>query len=141
MQGLPTLIRLQQRELDVLRRRMGLLHERRQKLLDRSQALLEELNNEVRLASEMPGMSGFFGDFSGHIKQQRLSLDKEIVLVSRKIDRLADEISEAYSELKKFEIAWERWLEEEKKRLEKIEQQQMDEIAARKHRNRREGYA
>jgi len=131
--GLPTLIRLQQRELDNLRKRMVILQQNRESLLAQAEALLAELENEVRLAGELAGMGGFFGDYSKRIKAQREGLFKEAAKLEKKITALAVEISNAFSELKKFEIAYEHQLAREKKKREQDEQKQMDEIAARKH--------
>lgn len=131
--GLPTLIRLQQRELDNLRKRMVILQQNRDSLLAQAEALLAELENEVRLAGEMAGMAGFFGDYSKRIKYQREGLFREAAKLEKKIEALSQEISVAFSELKKYEIAYERHLEREKKKRELLEQKQMDEIAARKH--------
>lgn len=131
--GLPTLIRLQQRELDTLRKRMVILTQNRDSLLDQSQQLQEELENEVRLAGEMAALGGFFGDYSKRIKGQREQLHKEAAKLEKKIAALSVEISNAFGELKKYEIAYEHRLLEEKKKREREEQKQMDEIAARKH--------
>ncbi len=131
--GLPTLIRLQQRELDNLRKRMVILQQNRDTLLAQADALLAELDNEVKLAGEMAGMAGFFGDYSKRIKGQREGLHKEAAKLEKKIVALSQEIAHAFSELKKFEIAYDRQLEKEKKRRALEEQKQLDEIAARKH--------
>jgi flagellar export protein FliJ len=133
--GLPTLIRMQQRELDTLRRRMLILTQNRDSLLEQSEALLEVLNEEVRLAGELAGMSGFFGDYSNRIKKQREGLHREAEKLQRKMDALSVEISNAFGELKKLEIALENQLREERKKRERDEQKQMDEIAARRHRD------
>lgn len=131
--GLPTLIRIQQRELDTLRKRMLILTQNRDSLIAQAEALLDELANEVKLAGELAGMAGFFGDYSKRIKSQREGLYKEAAKLEKKIEALSLEISHAFSELKKYEIAHERQLEKEKKRRELEEQKQMDEIASRKH--------
>ncbi len=131
--GLPTLIRLQQRELDNLRKRMVILQQNRESLLAQAEALLSELEKEVQLAGELAGMAGFFGDYSKRIKGQREGLFKEAAKLDKKIEALSLEINYAFSELKKYEIAYERQLQREKKKREQEEQKQMDEIAARKH--------
>lgn len=131
--GLPILIRLQQRELDSLRKRMVILTQNRDSLLTRSEALLEQLQEEIRLAGELAGLGGFFGDYSKHIKKQRDELHKEAAKLEKKIAALSIEIANAFGELKKYEIAYENQLKEEKKKRDREEQKQMDEIAARKH--------
>lgn len=131
--GLPTLIRLQQRELDTLRKRMLILTHNRDSLLAQSEALLAQLQEEIRLAGEMAGLGGFFGDYSKHIKTQRENLHQEAAKLERKIAALSEEIANAFGELKKYEIAYEHQLLREKQKREREEQKQMDEIAARKH--------
>ncbi len=132
--GLATLIRMQQRELDTLRKRMVILTQNRDALMEQSAQLQEDLEEEVRLAGELAGMSGFFGDYSEHIKSKREKLHKEAAKLEKKIAAMTEEIAQAFGELKKYEIALEHQLKEEKKQRELQEQKQMDEIAARKHR-------
>lgn len=139
--GIPTLIRLQQRELDTLRKRMLILTQNRDNLLAQADALLAELEQEVKLAGELAGMAGFFGDYSKRIKGQREGLHKEAAKLEKKIEALSLEINHAFSDLKKYEIAYERQLEREKKKREREEQKQMDEIAARKHAEAQHGGA
>lgn len=131
--GLPTLIRLQQRELDTLRKRMLILTQNRDSLLARAEALQEALQEEIRLAGELAGLGGFFGDYSTHIKKQRENLHKDAAKLEKKITALAMEITSAFGELKKYEIAYENQRKEETKRREREEQKQMDELAARKY--------
>ncbi len=132
--GLPTLIKLRQRELDALRKRMTILTQNRQHLVNQSDQLLIDLHNEIELAGELADMGSFFGNYSEHIQKQREKLYKEIQMLERKIENLTDEISLAFGELKKFEIALENQRQREKQKEEKREMNQLDEIAARKHR-------
>lgn len=136
MKGLKTLITLHKREIDELKKRQGLLYERVSALEKRDQMLVEELENEMRLSEELGELRGFFGNFSDLVKRKRAQVAKEIARVEVTIDELAVLIADAFSELKKFEIALEMEMEREKKKREKIENEMMDEIAARKFREK-----
>lgn len=134
MKGLKTLITLQKREIDELKKRQGLLYERREALEKRDAMLVEELETEMRLSEELGELRGFFGNFSDLVKKKRLLVAQEVARVDVKIAEFTDLIAIAFGELKKFEIALEMHLEREKKAREKKENELMDEIAARKFR-------
>lgn len=137
MKGLKTLITMQKRDIDELKKRQGLLYERREALMKRDQMLVEELETEMRLSEELGELRGFFGNFSDHVKHKRLLVAQEVVRVDAKIEEFTELIAIAFGELKKFEIALELHMEREKKKREKAENELMDEIAARKYREKR----
>lgn len=138
MKGIKTLITLQKREIDALKKRQMVLLDRKDALQKRDQMLIDELENEVKLAHELGELRGFFGDYSEMVKKKRQVVWTEIARVDAKLEELTDEIALAFSELKKYEIALEMFLEREKKKREKIEMELMDEIAARKFREKQE---
>lgn len=130
--GLPTLIRLQEKALEETRKRLVLLEQRRTVLEEKSEALAQELQNELEKAGELATMSGFFGDFSSRIKKQREDLAVEMHKLDRKIDEVKEEMFEIFSELKKYEIALENQKKAEKKKEARRETIAFDEIAARR---------
>ena len=102
MKGLTTLIKLHKRTLDELRRKMGALENQKSQLQLASARLQEELEREMKMAAKQPEMSNFFGGFAKRIKKRQDDIAGEIKAIEQRMAKLADEISEAYTELKKF---------------------------------------
>ena len=136
MKGIRTLIKLQKRDIDALKKRQSLLLDRKEALLKRDQMLIDELEYEIKLSQELAELRGFFGDFSDHVKKKRQVVALEIQRVEQSIEEMTDVIAVAFGELKKYEIALEMFLKREKQKRDKIEMEMMDEIAARKHREK-----
>ena len=138
MKGLATLIKLSKRTLDELRRRMVNLENQKEQLLLLSKTLNEELKSEMELATKATEMRGFFGDFAKRIKARQDKIAGEIIALDKQMERLSIEISQAFSELKKYEIAQEnekQRLAAEGRRKETVE---LDEIAGQQHRRKTE---
>ncbi len=136
MKTLNTLIRLHKRTLDELRRRMGALETEKGQLQQAIAALQKELDTEVALAGKQLEMANFFGEFAKRIKNRQETLRQETRALDAKIAELNKEIFEAFTELKKYEIAKDnakRRADEESKRKETI---MLDEIAAQQFHNK-----
>ncbi len=129
--GLPTLIRLQEKALEETRKKMVVLQQRRSALEDKSEELLQQLQKELQMAEELATMSGFFGNFSAHIKKQRDELAVEMMKIDRKIDEVKEEMFEIFSDLKKYEIALDNQKKMQKKKEDRRETFAFDEIASR----------
>jgi len=138
MKGLTTLIKLHKRTLDELRRAMMSLESQKAQLLKLSVKLKDELVQEIKLASKSPELGNFFGDFSKRMQMRQEEIAGEVRSLDKQIGELNAKISEAFSELKKFEIA----LENAKQRAEEAERNketiQMDEIAGQQFRRKME---
>lgn len=130
MKTLNTLIRLHKRTLDELRRNMVALENQKTQLQQTIKSLQNELEKEVALAGKQVEMANFFGEFAKRIRGRQDVIHQEIRGIDGKIEALNKEIFEAFTELKKYEIASEnlklRMLEEEKRK----ETLMLDEIAA-----------
>jgi len=138
MKGLVTLIKFHQRTLDDLRRKMAALENQKSQLLLLSAKLREELASEIKQASKNPEMGSFFGDFSKRMQKRQEEIAGEVRQLEKQMAELNIHIIEAFSELKKFEIALDnakKRAEAEEKRKEAI---QMDEIAEQQHRRKME---
>jgi len=133
MKGLATLIKLHKRTLDELRRRMVNLENQKSELQRLSTALNEELRTEMALATKTAEMRNFFGDFAKRIKARQDKIASEIIALDKQMERLRIEISEAFTELKKFEIAQENAKLREKEAASRKETIEMDEIAAQQY--------
>ena len=132
MKGLNTLIKLHKRTLDELRRKMAALENQKIQLLQASARLDEELASEIKTASKTPELGQFFGGFSNRIKNRQLDIAREVAKLDKQIEALNSEIRDAFSELKKFEIALENAKLKLKAAQERMLTIEMDEIAQQK---------
>jgi flagellar FliJ protein len=132
------LIKLHKRTLDELRRSMVALENQKSQLQLLSKTLSEELLAEMKLAADQPEMGHFFGDFAKRIQQRQSEIAKEITGIERQMTQLGDQISEAFTELKKIEIALENAKLRAKEKEQRKEAIAMDEIAIQQHRRREE---
>lgn len=129
LKSLKTLIRLQKRELDMLRREIVSLQTQRQQCIDATQRLDEELLAEQERAAGMPEMAVFFGSFAQAIKARQESLMMEVAKLEKQIDELAEKVAEKFGEQKKYEIIHDRKLEELAKEEQRKENAELDEIS------------
>jgi flagellar export protein FliJ len=134
MKGLATLIKLHKRTLDELRRSMASLENQKEQLLLLSRTLQEELKKEMELAAKTPEMRGFFGDFAKRMRVRQEKIAAEIKELDKQMDKLRGEIAEAFSELKKYEIAEENARLRAAEAASRKETIELDEIAGQQHR-------
>jgi flagellar protein FliJ len=138
MKGLATLIKLHKRALDELRRKMTSLESQKIQLQKLSGKLAEDVKTEMHLAGQQPEMGNFFGDYAKRMKMRQQEIAGEIKSLDKQMDTLGNEIAEAFTELKKFEIAQEN----DRRRKLEIEKQKetlaMDEIAGQQFQRRKE---
>ncbi len=133
MKTLDTLIRLHKRTLDELRRNMVALENQKSQLQQAIINMQKELDKEMALATKQPEMANFFGEFAKRIRNRQDNLRQEISALDVKITALNKEIFEAFTELKKYEVAKEnakQRMREEEKRKETLV---LDEIAAQQY--------
>jgi flagellar export protein FliJ len=131
MKSLPTLMRVKQRELDALKRQQATLEKRRDDLLNAVDQLTDQLVQELKAAEGLPDMAHFFGGFSASIKKRQETMHAQIRKLEGEIDKLAQLIMVAFSELKKLDLAYAAWKKREAEKLRLREQQEMDEIGIR----------
>ena len=131
MKSLPTLMRVKQRELDALKRQQATLEKRRDDLLNAVDQLTDQLVQELKAAEGLPDMAHFFGGFSASIKKRQETIHAQIRKLEGEIDKLAQLIMVAFSELKKLDLAYTAWKKREAEKLRQREQQEMDEIGIR----------
>ena len=138
MKGLLTLIKLNKRTLDELRRKMVSLETQKNKLLGSSDALQAELVKEMQLASATPEMGNFFGGFSRRIQQRQLEIAEEVIVLDKKMLVVDAEIRDAFAEVKKYEIALENAKLRAKEKHEHMENLELDEIAEQQFRRKKD---
>lgn len=126
--SLGTLIKLQRRELNDLRKQLNVLERQRAQLMEASIKLSEELQNEIEKAVALPEMGSFFGNFSARIQKRQ----EEIGMIVREIDKkthsIVQKINEVFSEVKKYEIALENLLRREAEEANRKEQIMLDDM-------------
>lgn len=131
MKSLNTLIRIQQRELDALKRQQGILEHQREEINLIITGLGNQLRDELKAAQAMPEMAHFFGDYSATIKKRQEMMHGHLRRVDAEISKLTDQIRERFSEMKKYELALANWQKRKRDAANKREQQEMDELGIR----------
>lgn len=128
MKGINTLIKLHKRQLDLLRRQLVDLERQKERLIEASRLVEQELEAEIELASKYPEMGNFFGNFAERIKLRQQKIHFEIELLDGTMNEVREQITVGFSELKKFEIAKEQMLRRKKEADDRTEQMLMDEL-------------
>ncbi|MEJ0010319.1 MAG: flagellar FliJ family protein [Alphaproteobacteria bacterium] len=131
MKSLTTLIRIKQREMDALRRQQDQLQKQREELHKIIDLLNQQLVHELKTASAMPEMAHFFGDFAAAIKKRQQAMHLHLRKVEAELDKLAAQLREIFSEMKKYELALGNWEKRRADAAKKRDAQEMDEIAIR----------
>lgn len=136
MKGIDTLIKLSKRQLDELRREMVKVESQKEKLLEAIQRLNEELQRELKLAGEQVEWSGFFGGFAKRIQARQETLYTEIHRLDAIIEKMRDQIAEAFGELKRYELAKENAKQRAKEAQARKDTIMLDEIAGQQFRRK-----
>lgn len=133
-----TLIKLHRRKLDELRRHMSELEGQKQQLLGVSARMQEELREEIEKAGLQPEMGHFFGGFAKRIQQRQEDIAAEVKSLDGQMDTLSEEIAQAYTDVKKYEIAQDNALKREKEKQSRKETILLDEMAGQQYRRQTE---
>lgn len=138
MKGLLTLIKLAKRNLDELRRKMTSLESQKAQLEQAIINLRIEVETEMAAASKRPEMGNFFGGYAKRMKQREQDLRAEIARLEKEMQELQAEITTAFADLKKYEIALENAKLRQREAAARRETEMMDEIASQQHHRRQE---
>ncbi len=131
MKSMNTLLRVKRREMDALKRQQGMLERQREDVLSNIARLDDQLAQELKLAEDMPEMGHFFGDFSIAIKNRQEKLRVHLRKLEIELDKLAEQLRERFSDMKKYELALANWEKQRAAVAARREQQEMDEIGIR----------
>jgi len=129
MKSMKTLIRLQQREIDALKREQMVLEQKREDCETALKHLADQLQSELRAAETLPDMAQFFGDYAATNKKHALQIDGLLYRTNLELDSLNVKIRERYNEMKKYEVALDNHNKREKAKAAKREAQMLDEVA------------
>lgn len=131
MKSIITLLRVKQRELDVLKRQQATLQTQYDEVEKRIQTLIAQLQKEIQTAESMPEMAHFFSDFSIGNKKKQEQLRQHQHRIAIELEKIAAQILDRFSEMKKYEIALDQWKKQRAAKEAAIAQGEMDEIALR----------
>jgi flagellar FliJ protein len=136
MKGLAALIRLHRWRLDEKRREMAELERLEDRLHESVRQLMAEVAAEQAFAqrSEMGGMT--YGGFARGIMERRKRIDASIAEVRQKIDAKTEEVSDAFRELKRYEITQAEREKREKLEADRRTQAELDEMSLVQHTRR-----
>lgn len=136
MKSMQSLMRVKQREIDMIKTEQAKLEEQRDGLLAQVEKLERDHEEELAAASAMPDMSHVFGQFSKHIRRKQGQLNNQARQLESKIEQLSEIIRLAFSEYKKYELAYENWKKEEEAKAALAENKMLDEMAIMAHARR-----
>lgn len=128
MKGLDTLIKLQKRALDDLRRQLVSLENQKEQLIQLSVKLQNDLMKEREVAAQMVHMGQYLADFTKKTQARQLEIAKEVIKLDSEMLQLGAAIAESFGELKKYEIAKEKQLERAAEKQKRTENQMLDEM-------------
>ena len=130
------LVRLQEWELDEKRRILVEKQEAVLALIDKRQALEDELAREQAIASSSVEASVSYGVFANQVIERRAQIDAEILEKEEEVSEANDEMVMAFQELRKAEIVRDEYNERERLKALRLEQLEIDEIARNLHRRK-----
>lgn len=136
MKGLPTLIRVRKWELEEKRRRLTDL----EGLADQLDGMISRLEEEVRLEQEIARgneeVTYSYGSYAQTTIDRRRKLEASLDDVKKQIEAAKEEVTSAYQELKKYEVAQTNRRRRAKDEVSRKEQIGLDEISVEQFRRR-----
>jgi flagellar FliJ protein len=105
MKGLPTLIRVRTWALEEKRRKVADLEAFEEQLIEAIARLDDEVQIENQVASNNTDAGFTYGAYISVAIDRRRTLDASVEDVRRQIEAAREEVTIAYQELKKFEVA------------------------------------
>ena len=105
MKGLPGLIRLNRWKLDEARRQLAALESLAEDFRRQLAALDDELRREADFARDSEEGARHYSAFLTASRARRLRLEKSLADVARQIGEAHEHVTNAFQELKRYEIA------------------------------------
>jgi len=136
MQTLATLIRVHKHRLDGTRRELADLERLEADLIERRQALEDEIAAEQDSAKRLEVGAFAYGGFAQGAIQRRAMLDSSLADIRAKIATVRAALEAAFQELKRFEIALTTRERKARAERERRAQIQLDEMSLQMHRRR-----
>ena len=127
--GLKGIIRLHKWQVDEKRRQITDMEVMRDGLKAKLEKLIADLQSEKEELAKSNVVNINYANYASAVMKRRENIEASITEVNVSIENMKDELSEAFKELKKYEIVEQRALEREKFEQKKREQEQLDEIS------------
>lgn len=137
MKSLKSLIRLHRHRVDERRRQLKDLESMREQFLAAAASLNEALAAEGAVASAAPETAFTYGDYATSVRERRDKLFTSIEEVDGQIAAAREALSEAYQDLKKYEITQANRDRVAAVRAARIEQATLDEVGLNMYRRGR----
>ena len=138
MRSLETLIRVQRRQLDQLRRDVAALETLAEDLRGQAAALEEELKTQQATAkSGAPEVAFSYPNFARWAIERRARLAASIADVDGRLEAARAQVAEAFQDLKRFDIVLANRQERARQDAARREQVILDEIGLEGHRRKR----
>lgn len=138
MSSLKTIIRLHKWQLDEKRRALADLQNLHDRLSMELARLREEVRREQETARTDQAVAFGYPAFAKAARERDHRLQQSIAQVERQIEAATEEMSEAFQELKRFELAEEERLKREREKIRRKEDAMLDETALVGFRRRQE---
>lgn len=138
MSSFKTLIRVQKWQLDEKRRALTELQNLEDRLRGEIDRLAEEMRAEQDTARNDFNASFTYAAFARGAMERRRRIDDSIRQVQEQIVAAAEQVAEAYQDLKRYELAEEERLKREREKQKHKEELMMDETALIGFRRRQE---
>lgn len=136
--GLKSLIRLSDSALNERRRELNIVEARE----DEIKSLLDELEQEKRreqaLSRDLEAGAFAYSGYAQGTIQRRKDLEKRLEALQPELERARDALSQAFQELKRYEIALDQREKSEKAEEERKTTLMLDEISLNMHRRRQQ---
>lgn len=127
--GLTGVVRLHKWQVDEKRRQIAELETMRSELVQKLEKLINDLAAEQRQLATSNVVDINYASYASSIMARRENLQSSITEIDVSIENMKDELSEAFKELKKYEIVQERALERERFEEKRREQERLDELS------------
>jgi len=137
MRTLETLIRVQKRQLDQLRRELAGLEQLAVDLRAQAADLEREVAAQQRLAQSSPEGAFAYPGYARAVIIRREKIAASIVDVDRRLEAMRDQVAEAFQELKRYDIVLANRRVQARQEADRREQALLDEMGLEGHRRRR----
>ena len=135
MRGVDGMIRLSKWRLDERRRELRGLEDMLAGLVGELAALSRELESE-QTAARRDNVISLYGSYAKSVINRRENLERSIEETEVAVEEKKDEVSAAFQDLKRYEIAAERAARRAAEEYERRDQAALDEIALSMHRRK-----
>lgn len=129
MSSLDTLIKLHRWQLDEQRRKVAEFESLAEKLRGELQRLDQDEVSEQQIASESHEANYAYSGYARALIDRRNKLMKSVEETEQQISQARAELADAFAEVKRYEIAAANRLLAKHRGVERIRQQELDEVA------------